>query len=387
MTSASSSGDAGNAGKKLTGVEGSLFSVRRNEIWEENMGELSPDSRELFADLEEAERDHGVGHGSRKQTGFSFPLLETPGNNEGDKAHCTPVPAPAPPGSLLSSSSCSSPNSQRNTRGAQQRLSFSSMPKFACPGSGATAASQRRNMTPASILKDSSHREYANDDSEYDRERTDSLVTDDDRATVLSGDMLSRERSDSQVSEDEDAKLARRLMMEEEANLYERLQQEQLHAIAAMQNETEEEDGDMALARRLLAEEEEQLRLAQERIELDETESVDPDEMSYDQLLELGERIGDVKQERWRIDGKQYVSSLKLIKYSIKDHAGKGVNFTKCIVCQYDYEDGEELKILPCTHAFHAECINPWLETHDTCATCKQSLKDLLPKQNAEASE
>lgn len=41
----------------------------------------------------------------------------------------------------------------------------------------------------------------------------------------------------------------------------------------------------------------------------------DPDEMTYDELLELGEHIGDVKQERWRIEGRKAVSSLNIIVY------------------------------------------------------------------------
>ena len=48
--------------------------------------------------------------------------------------------------------------------------------------------------------------------------------------------------------------------------------------------------------------------------------------MSYDELLELGQDIGDVKQERWRIEGRAVVSSLRVITYKGKG-ATQGMHF------------------------------------------------------------
>lgn len=33
----------------------------------------------------------------------------------------------------------------------------------------------------------------------------------------------------------------------------------------------------------------------------------------------------------------------------------------ECLVCQHEYKDGDGMKRLPCFHAFHAACIDPWL--------------------------
>ncbi|KAJ0398614.1 hypothetical protein ATCC90586_007987 [Pythium insidiosum] len=55
-----------------------------------------------------------------------------------------------------------------------------------------------------------------------------------------------------------------------------------------------------------------------------------------------------------------------------------------CSICLDDFEVGAALKVLPCQHSFHVECIDPWLETRSGCCPlCKQdaiSAFDDVPK-------
>jgi hypothetical protein len=47
---------------------------------------------------------------------------------------------------------------------------------------------------------------------------------------------------------------------------------------------------------------------------------------------------------------------------------------SSCSICLSDYQQGEELRYLPCNHVFHSECILPWLKTNKTCPMCKAEI-------------
>ncbi|KAI3879212.1 hypothetical protein MKW98_028779 [Papaver atlanticum] len=45
-----------------------------------------------------------------------------------------------------------------------------------------------------------------------------------------------------------------------------------------------------------------------------------------------------------------------------------------CAVCLDDYEDRDMLRLIPCLHAFHTNCIDEWLVSHTTCPHCCSDL-------------
>ena len=51
---------------------------------------------------------------------------------------------------------------------------------------------------------------------------------------------------------------------------------------------------------------------------------------------------------------------------------GHGPQQTGCAICLDDFEDEEKVRVLPCRHKFHGDCVIPWLtERHASCPLCK----------------
>mmetsp|Transcript_19151 Transcript_19151/g.34139 ORF Transcript_19151/g.34139 Transcript_19151/m.34139 type:complete len:331 (-) Transcript_19151:101-1093(-) len=52
-----------------------------------------------------------------------------------------------------------------------------------------------------------------------------------------------------------------------------------------------------------------------------------------------------------------------------------------CSVCLCEFESSETVRQLPCSHYFHAACIDPWLQKTGTCPSCRWSLMEWLKEQ------
>nr|XP_023881640.1 probable E3 ubiquitin-protein ligase RHG1A isoform X2 [Quercus suber]POE74021.1 putative e3 ubiquitin-protein ligase rhg1a [Quercus suber] len=93
---------------------------------------------------------------------------------------------------------------------------------------------------------------------------------------------------------------------------------------------------------------------------------LDVDNMSYEELLALEERIGNVSTG---LSEETILNHLRQRKYSIAK--GSPLEGEPCCVCQEEYKDGDNLGTLECGHDFHTDCIKQWLTHKNLCPICK----------------
>ncbi|XP_044487616.1 RING-H2 finger protein ATL16-like [Mangifera indica] len=50
-------------------------------------------------------------------------------------------------------------------------------------------------------------------------------------------------------------------------------------------------------------------------------------------------------------------------------------NFSECAVCLNEFHEDEKLRIIPnCSHVFHIDCIDVWLQNNANCPLCRTSI-------------
>nr|CAB3491067.1 unnamed protein product [Digitaria exilis] len=57
-------------------------------------------------------------------------------------------------------------------------------------------------------------------------------------------------------------------------------------------------------------------------------------------------------------------------------HAAGCGGGTECAICLVDFEDGEEVSVMPCFHGhgFHQDCIAKWLWRSNKCPLCRHQI-------------
>ena len=88
------------------------------------------------------------------------------------------------------------------------------------------------------------------------------------------------------------------------------------------------------------------------------------DDMSYEELLALEERIGNVNNGL----NDQQINKLNEVYFDKKKYNDL------CIICQNNFKDREKVLIIPCKHVFHKDCIVPWLKNKKQCPFCKSEV-------------
>ena len=162
--------------------------------------------------------------------------------------------------------------------------------------------------------------------------------------------------------EEESIELARQLMAEEAMASY----QQHVESLRLASENGQMSPEDYAVW---------QIAMQEEEREVEQEEAAN--ELSYDGLLELAERIGDVRTERWTIVAEKEIEKLPVCAFGpsmLSNLQSTDDSLHKCLVCQCEYETDETLRRLPCSHYFHQNCVDFWLKTKDFCPYCRKSI-------------
>ncbi|KAJ8548264.1 hypothetical protein K7X08_030733 [Anisodus acutangulus] len=95
------------------------------------------------------------------------------------------------------------------------------------------------------------------------------------------------------------------------------------------------------------------------------------EDMSYEQLVELSDRIGYVGTGLAEEKIVQYIRKLKLSttdSYSMLISTDKA---WRCTICQEGYKVDDDIGKLECGHYHHIDCIKKWLMQKNACPVCK----------------
>ncbi|KAK3155577.1 hypothetical protein QOZ80_2BG0205080 [Eleusine coracana subsp. coracana] len=66
------------------------------------------------------------------------------------------------------------------------------------------------------------------------------------------------------------------------------------------------------------------------------------------------------------------VNSLPCKSYKKIETPQCSDDMEQCHICLTEYEDGEQIRTLPCKHEFHVQCVDKWLkEVHRVCPLCR----------------
>ena len=68
------------------------------------------------------------------------------------------------------------------------------------------------------------------------------------------------------------------------------------------------------------------------------------------------------------------LSTVQLNQLPISDVTVGQLDKT-CTICMDNYELGSKIRMLPCFHFFHRDCVDPWLKRNRECPVCRVSAK------------
>ncbi|XP_038978794.1 E3 ubiquitin-protein ligase BIG BROTHER-like [Phoenix dactylifera] len=108
-----------------------------------------------------------------------------------------------------------------------------------------------------------------------------------------------------------------------------------------------------------------ELNFASSPVQVAQEDGIDPDNMTYEELQQLGEAIGT--ESKGLSD--ELISFLPTSTYRIGLFSKKEKH-EECVICYMAYKNRDKLMTLPCKHQYHKTCVTKWLKINKACPVC-----------------
>nr|GEV86268.1 E3 ubiquitin ligase BIG BROTHER-related-like [Tanacetum cinerariifolium] len=97
-------------------------------------------------------------------------------------------------------------------------------------------------------------------------------------------------------------------------------------------------------------------------------DDIDPDNMGYEELLDLTESVGVENVGLSAL----HISQLPTSIY--RSGMLSNNNEENCVICQETFKFGKRMITLPCSHQYHSKCIIKWLKLKKNCPICQKEV-------------
>jgi len=116
-------------------------------------------------------------------------------------------------------------------------------------------------------------------------------------------------------------------------------------------------------------------RKAQEVFEVSKRNSSGSYRQSRERISVHRKRESETRRLSSRSDERR-IPRLSLQSIDSSDVSISEVSEMECAICMCPFEPSENLRLLPCGHFFHVECIKKWLVTRSTCPFCRKDITE-----------
>ncbi|GAB2302755.1 hypothetical protein Dimus_036749 [Dionaea muscipula] len=105
-------------------------------------------------------------------------------------------------------------------------------------------------------------------------------------------------------------------------------------------------------------------------------DNVDPDSMTYEELLDLGETVGTESRGLSR----ELIKLLPTSRYKASGFFSRKKTRERCVICLLTYKMGDQQITLPCKHVYHKKCGTKWLTINKACPVCNGEVFSSEPR-------